>query len=111
MMTQGENIADNGGIKGAYNAYNSWVAGNGEEPLLPGLNYTPRQLFWISGANVWCAKHRLQALEMTLLTGTHSPDKYRIQGAFSNMEGFSKDFKCKEGSNMNPQKSDKCTVW
>eukprot|EP00092_Neocalanus_flemingeri_P037441 GFUD01040769.1.p1 GENE.GFUD01040769.1~~GFUD01040769.1.p1 ORF type:complete len:795 (-),score=190.06 GFUD01040769.1:142-2526(-) len=111
INTQGENIADNGGIKEAYRAYNSWVAKHGAEPLLPGLNYTQKQLFWISGANVWCSKHRPQALKLSVLTGAHSPDKFRVQGAFSNMAGFSRDFNCREGSKMNPPKKDKCKVW
>jgi len=111
INTQGENIADNGGIKEAYRAYNSWVHNHGAEPLLPGLNYTQRQLFWISGANVWCSKHRPKALKLSVLTGAHSPDKFRVQGAFSNMAGFSRDFNCKVGSKMNPPKEDKCKVW
>merc|ERR1712179_263737 len=74
-----------------------------------GIN-TQGQLFWISGANVWCSKHRPQALKLSVITGTHSPDKYRVQGAFSNMAGFSRDFNCKEGSKMHPPKEDKCKV-
>ena len=58
INTQGENIADNGGIKESYLAYKQWVAQNGEEPKLPGLYYSPEQMFWISAAQTWCAKYR-----------------------------------------------------
>ena len=107
-----------------------WVQTNGqEELLLPGLNYTQRQMFWLSGANVWCSKvavfiidplkvcsiiffkARPQALKLSVLTGAHSPDKFRVQGTFSNMAAFSRDWGCPVGSNMNPPKEDKCKVW
>ena len=57
----------------------SWADKNDPEPLLPGLSYSPKQLFWISAANVWCAKYRAKALKLRVLTGVHSPDKFRVQ--------------------------------
>ena len=37
LNTQGENIADNGGIKQAFRAYTSWRDQNGSEQPLPSL--------------------------------------------------------------------------
>ena len=61
------------------NSTGSWVSAHGPEHLLPGLSYNQRQLFWISAANVWCSKYRDQAMQMMVLTGAHSPDKFRVQ--------------------------------
>ena len=58
----------------------SWLSRQGrEEPQLPGLDFSPEQMFWISGANVWCAKHRPGDLRMSVMLGTHTPGNYRIQ--------------------------------
>ena len=82
---------------------------NEEESLLPGLKYSQRQLFWVSAANVWCAKYRPKALKLRVLTGVHAPDMFRVRGPFSNMNEFARDFKCPLGSPMN--RREKCQVW
>lgn len=49
----GENIADNGGLKAAYNAY---IKSKNVDEIdvypLPGINMTHRQLFFVSFAQV-----------------------------------------------------------
>uniref|UniRef100_A0A1W7RA35 Neprilysin n=1 Tax=Hadrurus spadix TaxID=141984 RepID=A0A1W7RA35_9SCOR len=107
--TQGENIADNGGVKEAFRAYQQWVKDHGPEPLLPGLKYTQDQLFWISAANVWCGKYRPEVLKLRVLSGSHSPSQFRVIGVVSNSVDFSRAFNCPESSPMNPKH--KCTVW
>ncbi|XP_011496127.1 PREDICTED: neprilysin-like, partial [Ceratosolen solmsi marchali] len=109
VNTQGENIADNGGIKEAYFAYNEWEGRNGPEPRLPGLHYTSQQMFWISSASIWCNKYRPEALKGRVIVDVHSPGEFRVIGPLSNMAEFSRDFNCPSDSSMNPTK--KCSVW
>ncbi|XP_071439612.1 neprilysin-4-like [Hetaerina americana] len=115
IRTQGENIADNGGIKQAYKAYEDWLKrhnggkGDGIEESLPGLDASPRQLFFLNFAQVWCGALRPEALRNKLKTSIHSIGKYRVIGALSNSEDFASAFSCPPGSPMNPQV--KCSVW
>lgn len=110
IITQGENIADNGGLKIAYRAYLAAMQDERQkDPLLPGLNYTQQQLFWISAAQTWCSVERPEYRKMMIATDPHTLNKYRVIGTLSNSEEFSKDFKCSIGSPMNPV--DKCEVW
>ncbi|KAB0797757.1 hypothetical protein PPYR_08750 [Photinus pyralis] len=109
FRTQAENIADNGGIRNAYLAYNEWIRRNGREQLLPGVNYTDRQLFWISAANVWCTKMEPVFAKELIGIDTHSPAKFRINLPLSNTDYFARDFNCRIGSKMHPHT--KCEVW
>merc|ERR1711884_607472 len=84
INTQGENIADNGGIKEAYRAYERYTTRHGQEKTLPGLGHNVKQLFWLSAANTWCSKYRPKSLEKRIKTGAHSPGMFRVKGPFSN---------------------------
>lgn len=110
--TQGENIADNGGIKQAFRAYNKWLQRNPtsvQNEFLPGLNATNTQLFFINFAQVWCGAMRPEATRSKLKTAIHSPGKFRVIGTLSNSEDFAKEYNCPLGSNMNPY--EKCSLW
>lgn len=109
INTQGENIADNGGIKESYFAYKKWTETNGPEQLLPGLDYNPKQMFWLSAANTWCAVYRPEIMKLLITSGMHAPQQFRILGPFKNMKEFSEDFNCSNDSAMNPK--NRCEVW
>ena len=53
VTTQGENMADNGGMRQAFLAYKKYVADSGPDQRLPGLQqFSPEQLFFIGFATV-----------------------------------------------------------
>jgi len=55
ISTLGENIADNGGMRLSYDALQKWLDDNNyDDALLPGLNMTHRQQFFLSFAQVLC---------------------------------------------------------
>uniref|UniRef100_A0A671L1Z2 Endothelin-converting enzyme-like 1 n=1 Tax=Sinocyclocheilus anshuiensis TaxID=1608454 RepID=A0A671L1Z2_9TELE len=108
-LTLGENIADLGGLKLSYYAYQKWVREHGPERPLPGLKYTHEQLFFIAFAQNWCMKRRSQSIYLQLLTDKHAPEHYRVMGSVSQFEEFGRVFHCPRGSPMHPV--NKCAVW
>ncbi|KAK9717796.1 Peptidase family M13 [Popillia japonica] len=108
-MTQGENIADNGGLKQSFRAYRKWVSQHGEEPDLPGLNLSHDQLFFLNYAQIWCGSMRPEDALTKIRSSVHSPGPIRVLGPLSNSKDFARAYKCPLGSPMNP--TSKCNVW
>lgn len=108
-QTINENIADNGGIKLAFNAYKTLVSQEGSEGALPGLRLTEEQLFFVGFARPWCSLYKKKAALLQLETSSHTFSKFRIIGTLHNYDKFAEAFNCKRGSAMNPD--DKCSLW
>ncbi|CAH1957222.1 unnamed protein product [Acanthoscelides obtectus] len=109
-LTQGENIADNGGLKQAFGAYETWLKAHPKaDETLPGLNLSGKQLFFLNFAQVWCGQQRIEAAKSRIKTSVHSPGIFRVIGVLSNSEEFSKEYRCPRNSPMNPEV--KCVIW
>jgi predicted metalloendopeptidase len=114
LTLTGENIADGGGINQSYRAYKRWLEAQTDpkvlkNEVLPELNLTMKQLFFLNFGQVWCGEIRTEANKNKMKTAVHSPGRFRVIGALSNFEDFSKEFNCPVGSPMNPKA--KCKVW
>ncbi|XP_048589542.1 endothelin-converting enzyme 2 [Nematostella vectensis] len=107
--TLGENIADNGGLKVAFRAYENWIKQNGEEAIVPGLKKTNHQMFFISYAQLWCSEFSTDKQFSRINRDSHSLPYFRVIGALQNSEEFAEAFHCPKGSYMNPVR--KCRVW
>ncbi|UJR19267.1 hypothetical protein I4U23_022396 [Adineta vaga] len=111
ILTQGENIADNGGLKASFYAYQKWAKENPNiDKKLPGLEkYSAEQLFFMSFGHIWCSKVRDSVLAILMKSDSHSPSMYRVIGTTSNFVEFDRVFGCKPGQGNS--RINKCTVW
>jgi len=105
-LTLGENAADNGGLRIAYNALEDSLGGK-EQPLIDG--FTPEQRVFLGWGTVWCNNYRDQAAALQAKTNEHSVSKYRVLGVVQNMPEFQKAFSCKAGQPMVAAKA--CRIW
>ncbi|XP_028391096.1 endothelin-converting enzyme 1-like [Dendronephthya gigantea] len=107
FKTLGENIADNGGLKLAFNAFKRDEKKNSKDLKLPGLNLTNDQVFFLSFAQVWCSKYTKHWIQNSI--DNRVPMMFRVTGPLCNSVEFSKAYRCPVGSQMNPVR--KCALW
>ena len=105
-LTEGEDIADLGGLVLAWMA---WQAETQGAALKPRQGFTPEQRFFVGYAQWACENTRPAELRVRALTDPHSPGKYRVNGVVANMPEFARAFSCKVGQPMVSPKP--CRVW
>ncbi|HET7539374.1 MAG TPA: M13 family metallopeptidase [Polyangiaceae bacterium] len=106
-LTLGENIADNGGLKLAFEAYRALRKDAKEAIVADGMSED--QQFFLGFAQGWCSLYRPDFERMVVQTNPHSPPRFRVRGPLTNMPQFGEAFACKVGSPMRPK--DTCSVW
>ena len=107
-LTLGENIADLGGLTIAYYAYRKSLNGR-EAPVIDGL--TGEQRFFMGWAQVWRRKYRDDELRRRILTDSHSPSRYRVEGVLSNMPEFYAAFDVQPGDAMYRPDDQMVKIW
>merc|ERR1711974_148412 len=100
-LTMGENVADMGGVKRAFDAYIARTESFGDEERLLSA-YSSRQMFFIAYAQNWCSLRRPELSERLLLTDPHSPPEFRVLGPLSNFDKFAEFWQCPAGSKYTP---------
>jgi predicted metalloendopeptidase len=108
-LTSGENIADIGGVKIGYLAYQAWRAAQATPPPAKVAGYSDDQLYYLAYAQSWCMKASPELLESMAHTNPHSPPMWRVNGVIVDQPGFGPAFACKTGTPMNPGNA--CSVW
>jgi putative endopeptidase len=109
-LTQGEDTADNGGLRLAFMAVSNKLQSEGKSvDAKEADGWTPRQKFFVSYAYSWCEELRPEFMRTIVLTNPHSIPKYRVNNVVSNMPEFQEAFSCKKGSPM--VRANQCRVW
>ena len=110
LLTQGEDTADNGGLRIALMALADTLKRDGkglDEKGPDGL--TARQRFFLGYANAWCGNQRPEVMRTIVLTDPHSLPRYRVNNVVSNLPEFQQAFSCKQGQAM--VRANACRVW
>lgn len=107
-LTQGENIADLGGLRVAYAALQKALAGKSHDKI---AGFTPEQRFFISHATVWRDVMRPAEAIRRARVDPHSPGKWRTNGPLANLDEFATAFSVPEGAPMRRRAEDRVTIW
>ncbi|MGC2694900.1 MAG: M13 family metallopeptidase [Candidatus Angelobacter sp.] len=105
-LTEGEDVADLGGLILAYIA---WKVDTQGKQLENRDGFTPDQRFFIGYAQWACENNRPENLRANAITNEHSPGKYRVNGLVVNIPEFQQAFSCKAGQPM--VRENRCRVW
>ena len=107
-LTLGENIGDLGGMIVAYEAYKLSLNGK-PGPEMDG--YTADQRFLMGWAQVWRRKYREEALRQRLVTDSHSPSEYRVNGVMPNLPVFYEAFGIEKGDELYLAPEERVVIW
>ncbi len=107
-LTEGENIADLGGINISFDAFEKTAEYKSGKPI---NGFTPAQRFFLSFANIWKIKNRPERLRLRVKIDPHSPEHYRVDGPLSNTPAFWKAFNVKPGDPMEMPKDKMVKIW
>jgi putative endopeptidase len=107
-VTQGENIADLGGLEIGLTAFKKTQAYK-DNKMIAGL--TPLQRFFLGYALSWLYETRDERTKTQILTDPHAPEKYRVNGPMVNIDEFYKAFNVKPGDKMYVPDSLRVRIW
>lgn len=107
-LTQGENIADHGGLKIAYQAFKNATKDN----PLPEINgFTPEQRFFLAYAGLWAQNITEENMRQLTTTDPHSLGEWRVNGTLPHIDAWYEAFGITEKDPMFVPKDKRVNVW
>jgi putative endopeptidase len=110
LFTQGEDTADNGGMRLAYMALEQSLREQGKSLDDKGTDgLTARQRFFVAHGYSRCINIRPEVVRNSITINPHSLNQFRVNNVVSNMPEFWQAFGCKAGQPM--VRANACRVW
>jgi predicted metalloendopeptidase len=107
-LVTGEAIADLGGLRIAYNAYEASLAGKPRRTI---DGYTPEQRFFLAFATVWAENDTPELARLLGLSNEHPVNRNRVVGTLINMPEFARAFGCTARDAMVKPPPTVCKIW
>lgn len=108
-FTNGENIADLGGVNIAYDALQMYLKDKGNPGEISG--YTQDQRFFLSWATVWRTLSSEKYMINQVKTDPHSPGYFRSFAPLINVDAFYKAFDIKKGDKLYKSPEERIKIW
>nr|WP_249413686.1 M13 family metallopeptidase [Chryseobacterium indologenes] len=108
-FTNGENIADLGGVNIAYDALQMYLKDKGNPGKISGFSQDQR--FFLSWATVWRTLSSEKYMVNQVKTDPHSPGYFRSFGPLINVDAFYKAFDVKKGDKLYKAPEERIKIW
>ena len=107
-LSLGENIADQGGLRVAYTAFQNSLKDKGEPAPIDG--FTAAQRFYLSYATIWGQNIRDEEAARLTKTDVHSLGKNRVNATLRNVQTFYDAFAITDGAMFLPVE-ERVVIW
>ena len=107
-LVTGESIADLGGLRIAYKAYEASQAGKPRRII---NGYTPEQRFFLAFATVWAENETPEFARFLGQSNEHPVSRNRVIGTLINMPEFAAAFHCTANDKMVKPAAKVCRIW
>ena len=111
-LTQGENIADHGGLQIAYQAFEENEAAKPEAKRLKTVDgFTPEQRFFLAYADVWAGNIRPEEILNRTKSDPHSLGRWRVNGALPHINAWYEAWNVTEASPLYLAPESRVSIW
>ena len=107
-LTLGENIADHGGLKIAFQAMKSATK---DAPLAVENGFTPEQRFFLAYAGLWAGNIRDEQVRLQTKSDPHSLGRWRVNGALPHIQEWYEAFNISDKDPMYLAPDKRLSVW